>query len=253
MTHGILFSAPMALANVNGTKGQTRRLLPSQPPEGFLYGGTVSASTDKADLGKHVWYDKLVSFPKQRHAVRCKWQVGDTIYQKETFFRDTSQILYRADEWIIGCHHWTPSIFMPREASRFTATITEIRVQRLDEITEADAIAEGIREVSTGRHTTCFEWSPQEDGQDTARDAYRHLWNSIHLAPSPIYGHKDPATNRRPIIAYVSYPWSMADFEKVYPHRHTTGSMMGQTPTYRGLPLHIHTNPWLFAISYKKF
>ena len=65
---------------------------------------------------------------------------------------------------------------MPRWASRLTLTVTDVRVQRLQDISEADAQAEGLVEVyegwatdSAGRH-----WGP------TARDSYRILWNDLH-------------------------------------------------------------------------
>jgi hypothetical protein len=237
-THGLLFSAPMALANVKGTKGQTRRLFPEQPPP--QWGGT----------------SEIAAMLKT-----CKWQVGDTIYQKETFFDSQEwkeaplfangpRFIYRADpDSFIGEHHWIPSIFQPREASRFTATITEVRVQRLDQISEQDAIAEGL--ISTNGVTwEGFDHEPGNpscmNGYFNARDTYRSLWNSIHLAPSPIYGPKDPTTKRRPIIAYVSYPWSMADLINRY------DLSIDGPAFYRNKPLHIHPNPWLFAISYKK-
>jgi hypothetical protein len=256
MNHGLLFSAPMALANVKDHKGQTRRLPSSQPPEGFHYGGTVSASTDKNQVGNHVWYDELIPFPKQRHAVPCKWQVGDTIYQKETFFNTNKwreaplfangpRFIYRADpDSFIGEHHWKPSIFMPREASRFTATITEVRVQRLDEISEQDSAAEGVEAMQ------CFYTDGSGQGYKSWKEAYRSLWNSIHLAPSPIYGTKDKATKRRPIIGYESYPWSMEDLLSSFNNRKST--IINHQSTHLGKPLHIHPNPWLFAITYKK-
>ncbi len=103
MNHGLLFSAPLALANVQGIKGQTRRLPPMQqpPPE---WGGESEIA---AVLNT------------------CKWQVGDTIYQKETFFNTDKwreaplfangpRFIYRADpDSFIGEHHWKPSIFQP--------------------------------------------------------------------------------------------------------------------------------------------
>jgi hypothetical protein len=74
---------------------------------------------------------------------------------------------------------WRPSIFMPRWASRLTLTVTDVRVQRLQDISEADAVAEGIQPLNsgfgyydpTGSQGAAFTW---------AADAFGHLWNSLH-------------------------------------------------------------------------
>lgn len=112
---------------------------------------------------------------------RCPYGVaGDRLWVKETFVSipiDGGEmgIAYRADgddafnniengyEWM---GKWTPSIFMPRWASRITLEITEVRVQRLQEISEEDALAEGvdIRDSVIG----------------TAIGAYYTLWNEIN-------------------------------------------------------------------------
>jgi hypothetical protein len=74
---------------------------------------------------------------------------------------------------------WKPSIHMPRWASRITLEITDIRVQRIQEISEADAIAEGIREVA-GKPGV-FDGGGPAIGR-TARHAFLRLWDSIYAA-----------------------------------------------------------------------
>ena len=80
-----------------------------------------------------------------------KGMPGDQIWVKETFcYDDFGDPIYRATEPDQGCSHpedmspWKPSIFMPRKSSRITLELTEVRVERLNEISEADAIAEGV-------------------------------------------------------------------------------------------------------------
>jgi hypothetical protein len=87
---------------------------------------------------------------------------------------------YRADkdrpEWK-GL--WKPSIFMPRWASRITLEVTEVRVQRLQEITEQEAVDEGIK-LLNGRFT--FNEGMHESR--TASESFRALWESINGAGS---------------------------------------------------------------------
>lgn len=91
---------------------------------------------------------------------------GDRLWVKETFAyhlccgRDTESVHYRADgescpndgETIRCSSRWRPSIFMPRSLSRITLEVAAVRVERLREITEADAIAEGANSAKLFRH-----------------------------------------------------------------------------------------------------
>ncbi len=77
---------------------------------------------------------------------------------------------------------WRPSLFMPRWASRLTLTVTDVRVQRLQEISEADAIAEGIERspLPPGVSGPATYHVPNYSGSPDAVGAYRFLWNSLH-------------------------------------------------------------------------
>lgn len=81
---------------------------------------------------------------------------------------------------------WRPSIFMPRWASRITLEITDISVERLQDITEEDAIAEGIHlcaGIDEEGYTHGYHWGPVSDAEllfNSAADAYRKLWDSIN-------------------------------------------------------------------------
>jgi hypothetical protein len=291
-SHGLLFSAPMATANVEDRKTQTRRVITfpivnadgqwADPDNAFLDRGY-----EKPEWGGCACL-KMPYGPEwsDLHTIQRifpKWQPGDTIYQKENFswFGDSStiqpppakrqtQIQYAADDscrWLEipdgedvpePSFRRVPSIFMRKWSSRFTATITQVRVQRLQEITEEDAEAEGIKPI--------VEVEPFPAWQSTAPDtvakvksldyikSYRSLWNSINLAPKPILGPRDEATRKRPILAYISHPWSIEDFHLFLSSIKNPPSTIHnhQSPTWHNKPLHIFPNPWLHAITYQR-
>jgi len=139
------------------------------------------------------------------------------------------------DEKVSG---WKPSIFMPRWASRITLEVTERRVARVQEISEADAIAEGVEAVS-GSYMPAWKLYGQTGGATMiARHSYQTLWNSINLEPKPILKGKK-------IVGYECYPWSNEDFDAAYPGVRLTG-------LYRGLPLMAVENPFVWCISFKR-
>ena len=176
----ILFSAPMVRAILAGTKTQTRRVVkPGKCP----------------DFGCHMAPGEIAGgeYPERL----CPYgQTGDRLWVRETFMDllgtgvehrpDPRGLLQRhayAADHQPGSYgdearksyglKWKPSIHMPRAASRITLEITGVRVERLQAISEADAVAEGIdpeaalafRRASVGR---------------PAGFAYRDLWVSIN-------------------------------------------------------------------------
>ena len=177
----ILFNAPMVRALLAGTKTQTRRIVKARDLE---------------------WMDVHQGLREPDNAERCPCgQPGDCIWVRESWspdppdvdgwgytawagcregqiagvperFRHPRFCNYAAD-WLHGPIRWTPSIHMPRWASRITLEVTGVRVERLQDISEADAQAEGWTrrpEVST---------DPQVH-KEAARDWFMDLWESIN-------------------------------------------------------------------------
>lgn len=186
----ILFSGPMVRALLDGRKSQTRRVVKPQPPVGW----DRTAWSDAPTMG---WTAQEAP-ARDWHIVRCPYgTIGDRLWVRETFFdncpgeRDMEQVYYRADgepdfdgESITrDGPGWTPSIHMPRWASRLTLEITGVRVERVQDISEADARAEGA-ESRTCRctldgQTTCSPGMICEAGRSD-RDWYRDTWDSIN-------------------------------------------------------------------------
>jgi hypothetical protein len=169
----ILFSAPMVRALLAGTKTQTRRTLKS--PYGTL------------ELTSAGW-----------KPVHTKVRVGDRLWVRETWAPLTylthndpgTQAIadggfYRADEGTVDgeISKWKPSIFMPRHASRLTLTVTDVRVERLQDISEEDAIAEGIASkkiCGVGDVWTHYLNPHGPVGWNDPRQSYQSLWESIN-------------------------------------------------------------------------
>jgi hypothetical protein len=157
MERGILMARDSVLAILRGWKTQTRRLMNPQPWKGledFFYwkprGETVS-------LGESWWADRCPhGAPGDRLWVRETWRPSYHLVGR--FPSPVCSILYRADDskrkvpyedfarakWVAGETRWRPSIFMPRVFSRIDLEITEVRVERLQDMDGYDAQEEGI-------------------------------------------------------------------------------------------------------------
>ncbi len=135
----ILFSAPMVRAILDGRKTQTRRLVKLK--NGWARNG--------ADI------DVLVDQPSVA-ADACPYgRVGDRLWVREAFGIVDSIPQYRAGgdgHPVITPLRWTPSIHMPRWASRIDLVITSVHVERLQSISEEDCLNEGIEHTVTGDH-----------------------------------------------------------------------------------------------------
>lgn len=133
----ILMSAPMVRAILAGTKTQTRRVVKPQPTH-----------FNPAGVPRRVNPDGGASA-----VIACPYgQSGDRLWVREAFghferndtLKQGDRIYYRTDGECVELHPWRPSIHMPRWASRITLEVTGVRVERLQDISEADAVAEGI-------------------------------------------------------------------------------------------------------------
>lgn len=167
----ILFSGPMVRAILDGQKTQTRRVI----NEKWL---PIVEECLRVN-GKWVWstldYDLTTPYG----------QPGDRLWVRETWaekHEGVAYIAYRATtpEACWGNTKWKPSIFMPRWASRINLKITDVRVERLKDITVEDALCEGVsREIRTK-----MGWASEESEESfnffESRHTFSLLWNSIN-------------------------------------------------------------------------
>lgn len=162
----ILFSTPMVKAILEGRKTQTRRIVKPQPDE-ILHGEPYWNIGGFRDDWK-PWGIKG----------NCLW-VKETWSYATDFGNSTDHIFYRASYKNGGIYddveRWKPSIHMPRHASRITLEITNVRIERLQEITEVDAIKEGVNDLMPFLYQS-DEW--QNITPNRAR--FAGLWDSIN-------------------------------------------------------------------------
>lgn len=179
----ILFSAPMIRAILAGTKTQTRRALLIQPdrqPEAAAILGDIATWPCRyGEPGDQLWVREswMPDPPCDGTWNYTSWagcREGRIAGVPERF-RHPAFCNYAAD-WLHGPVRWTPSIHMPRWASRIQLEVTGIRVERLQDISEADAVAEGIclNPSAVGVTTTGDKPKP------VAVAMYRTLWEQIN-------------------------------------------------------------------------
>jgi hypothetical protein len=182
----ILFSAPMVRALLDGSKTQTRRVAKIKRVDAHPQNPIIQVATMEG-AGKQFWANSQISHPNHISKACPHGQVDDQLWVRETFmdmratgvdYNGNEQYAYRADISTYGeeCRKdyglkWKPSIFMPRAASRITLEITGVRVERLQDISRGDCMAEGCPFPNYAKVTHPEKW-------------YRDLWESINGAGS---------------------------------------------------------------------
>jgi hypothetical protein len=191
----ILFNTQMVNAILAGNKTQTRRIVKAGfDCNSMEFHGPLMANKNE---GTQAFFKDREWFL----GVKSKYEIGDILYVKETYLyclEDSflegfdSRYVYRASvhpDWFESLKEshpyckWTPSIHMPRYAARIFLKVTNVRVERLQDITEHDAVAEGIKRV----------WIDERNGQPMYEnylscgytevlpiDSYHSLWESIN-------------------------------------------------------------------------
>lgn len=182
----ILFSTPMVRAILDGRKTMTRRVVKPQPDH--FHRDIIN----KPKPFSKVDWERLIPQVGDKE-IKCPYGApGDRLWVREAWYYESHmheltagepdlsnglyshRYIYRASNPDypvnvgVGEHGWKPSIHMPKTAARIWLTVTEVRVERLSEITEEDSIAEGIRIGIGGMpYFSC-------------REAFAALWDSLN-------------------------------------------------------------------------
>lgn len=179
----IIFNSDEVRAILDGRKTIMRRVIKPQPYEiayRDVYGNDESACFWRGE--EHEDWPR----PKD-----CPYGVpGDRLWVKETwrlpYGAPNRWVDYKADDARDG-FKWCSPVRMPRWASRIMLEIVSIRVERLQDISEEDALAEGIRRISHGMDGEYFHFSRTEADPKNwcfPDDAFRELWDSINAKRS---------------------------------------------------------------------
>lgn len=208
----ILFSAAMVRALLDGRKTQTRRVLGGRGEVDIFKPGAWSDSY-VLDPGNAEWRARYTPF-----------EIGDRLWVKETWrahrvhdgikpseIERGSRVLYEAEGRDNCDQHGKTrvSIFMPRWASRLTLTVTDVRVQRLQDCSEADAIAEGIE---IGTHPDTGEpggWKSYETIQSGRHKGKRHP-HAVLPNKSPVTSYAELWDSINGAGAWETNPWVVA-------------------------------------------
>ena len=191
----ILFSGPMVRAILSGAKTQTRRIVRGVNSETELAPDFTTSFPEhgmdavRFEDGHAVFEYQTGIADTREYRVRCPFgKIGDCLWVRETW-RDRSVVGHsrfhgeQEAEWIeyradrpsndrTGLR-WRPSIHMPRRVSRITLEITGVRVERLQDISIDDVIAEGIEPVKNGPHANQY-WREETGAK------FVDLWESIN-------------------------------------------------------------------------
>ncbi|WP_413496406.1 hypothetical protein [Morganella psychrotolerans] len=198
-------------AILDGRKSQVRQVIKAVPTI-YSFHGWVMSSTCAKDEGKACW--AIGDSPLLRDPIRLNCplgKIGDRLWVRETWqgplvdyenanklykdpepFQSIKNCVYKADGGVFPEYFdaddnlrygWKSSTQMPRWASRILLEITAVRVEHLQDISEEDAIADGI---ITGRYGNEGNWlngfyvPDNNQPYQTAKAAYAELWRSIH-------------------------------------------------------------------------
>ena len=173
----ILFNKEMVRAILDGRKSCTRRVI--KLPENM----------DGVPVGKSGDSNNPLGFMYPGGIKRPPYQPGDILYVRETWHKGLERYIYRADysdteKFYQGGKEiemkWHPSIHMPKEAARIWLKVPDVRVERLQEITEEEAKAEGAKQCY--EHVDRLENKPvtylAEDGHGYYVLGFKNIWNN---------------------------------------------------------------------------
>lgn len=196
----ILFSTEMVQAILAGRKTQTRRIIKPQP--------SYLPYTDSTE-GHENTLKTYINVGLSNGAITAKLKIGDILWVRETFCPFGYDFIHKANPLAADLDvKWKPSLFMPKKAARIFLKVTNVRCEKLQDISEEDAIAEGIyAEPGTVSGITWYqkfikESEARSDGlfTESAKECFQTLWQSINAKKHP----------------WESNPWVWAyDFERI--------------------------------------
>ena len=201
---GKIFNAQEVQAIIVGNKTMFREVIKVQPTNENQVFSTVASSIRNKDIGTHNFINPKAIW-EQTKKFKCPYQVGQKIFCKEVFCKSIfGKAIYKDEEKEIRGFggkevvvKWKPAQHMKQEQSRLTLEITNIKVERLAEISEGDCKKEGIGYTGgwNGEDYDDGEFyfgklTESEDGMNWKNEmfeypnlAFASIWNKTHKKP----------------------------------------------------------------------
>lgn len=176
----ILFNTEMTKATLEGRKTVTRRLI--KPRSKNACGFYVTTSPYNGSFMGVYDYDENEKMFENSQTPPC--QVGDILYVRETWKSIGIGYVYKMDwerQGIEDITKWRPSIHMPKEAARIFLEVTDVRVERLKDITEEQCCKEGLSPYDDRCHDDNWKptfYDPDSGGSPRLKQGFEILWNS---------------------------------------------------------------------------
>lgn len=177
---GMLFSSEMVRAILDGRKTQTRRIIK------YPYQDWIESNNEKYPViyTEQGWIDLIAYCPYysgDRIYVRERWGILDDKYHRYCYFVDSQYPQGRPRQQLAG-KRWCSSIYMPKSIARIWLEVTDVRVERLQNISEKDAIAEGI-DMESEFASLCTDIETAPYSNDLTRGSavitvFKKLWES---------------------------------------------------------------------------
>lgn len=163
MDRPILFSTSMVRAILDGSKTQTRRIVKPQPSS------LDNLKCPYGQGGDRLW-------------VRETWRPALTSNGHEYYAYKADMSYQCGLDMPSGIFSWKPSIHMPREASRISLKVVGVRLENLQNISEEDSLAEGIKPISDNRgwNKYSIQMSLASYNALTAKEVFEMAWNAIN-------------------------------------------------------------------------
>lgn len=171
----ILFNTEMVRAILDGRNTCTRRIIKAEKVDNVLNSPARKSNPDIPD----AQFIKCL--------VDMKYEPGDILYVRETWYKSPSRYMYRANYSNTERFYtdgkevsikWHPSIHMPKEAARIWLKVTDVRVERLQEITNDGCVAEGIYPSNCRECNAAFGCDTCIDEGYSEIDEFTEVWNS---------------------------------------------------------------------------
>lgn len=189
----ILFNTEMVRAILDGRKTVTRRTMKG---DALI---NINVDVDGSVIGVYDMFEGTV-MPASNYAP-CR--TGDILYVRETFCKyDTDHVVdgvkfaYKADATPFSeeirqqlGYKWSPSLHMPKEAARIFLRVTDVRAERLQDISVDDAINEGAWGGGYPKLPMSLLWENHPNAQNNAAASFAHLWDTtVKPTELPLHG-----------------------------------------------------------------